>query len=33
VQYGGSGDCTSGGQTFFQPVTEPLAAYGVSVIW
>lgn len=29
---GGSGDCTSGGQTFFQPVTEPLAAYGVSVI-
>jgi hypothetical protein len=28
---GGSGDCTSGGQTFFQPVTEPLAAYGVSV--
>jgi hypothetical protein len=28
---GGSGNCTSGGQTFFQPVTEPLAAYGVSV--
>jgi len=28
---GGSGNCSSGGQTFFQPVTEPLAAYGVSV--
>nr|WP_242586192.1 S1 family peptidase [Streptomyces sp. MST-110588] len=25
---GGSGDCTEGGQTFFQPVTEPLAVYG-----
>ncbi|MFI6349268.1 S1 family peptidase [Streptomyces sp. NPDC050560] len=28
---GGSGNCTSGGQTFFQPVTEALSAYGVSV--
>ncbi|HJP87591.1 MAG TPA: S1 family peptidase [Candidatus Limnocylindrales bacterium] len=28
---GGSGDCRSGGTTFFQPVTAALAAYGVSV--
>ncbi|WP_030231674.1 S1 family peptidase [Streptomyces sp. NRRL S-350] len=28
---GGSGDCTSGGTTFFQPVNAALAAYGVSV--
>ncbi|GHF80657.1 S1 family peptidase [Streptomyces thermodiastaticus] len=28
---GGSGDCTSGGTTFFQPVTEALNAYGVHV--
>ncbi len=28
---GGSGDCSRGGTTFFQPVTEALAAYGVSV--
>jgi S1-C subfamily serine protease len=28
---GGSGDCKSGGTTFFQPVTAALAAYGVSV--
>ncbi|WP_031088079.1 S1 family peptidase [Streptomyces sp. NRRL WC-3549] len=28
---GGSGDCTTGGTTFFQPVTEALSAYGVSV--
>jgi streptogrisin B len=28
---GGSGDCTSGGTTFFQPVTEALNAYGMSV--
>ncbi len=28
---GGSGNCTSGGTTYFQPVTEPLSAYGVSV--
>jgi len=28
---GGSGDCTRGGTTFFQPVTAALSAYGVSV--
>ncbi|MFF3336016.1 S1 family peptidase [Streptomyces sp. NPDC002888] len=28
---GGSGNCTSGGTTFFQPVVEALSAYGVSV--
>jgi streptogrisin D len=28
---GGSGNCTSGGITYFQPVTEPLGVYGVSV--
>ncbi|WP_330238202.1 S1 family peptidase [Streptomyces sp. NBC_00525] len=28
---GGSGDCRSGGTTFFQPVTEALNAYGVSL--
>lgn len=28
---GGSGDCTSGGQTFFQPVQEALDHYGVTV--
>lgn len=28
---GGSGDCTSGGTTFFQPVTEALSYYGVSL--
>jgi streptogrisin B len=28
---GGSGNCTSGGVTFFQPITEVLATYGVSV--
>jgi streptogrisin D len=28
---GGSGDCYWGGTTFFQPVTEALGAYGVSV--
>ncbi len=28
---GGSGNCTVGGTTFYQPVTEPLAVYGVSV--
>ncbi len=28
---GGSGNCTFGGQTFFQPVVEPLSVYGVSV--
>ncbi|WP_155055500.1 S1 family peptidase [Streptomyces blattellae] len=28
---GGSGNCSSGGTTFYQPVTEALSAYGVSV--
>jgi len=28
---GGSGDCTSGGETFFQPVTEALSAEGASI--
>ncbi|MFJ1767396.1 trypsin-like serine protease [Amycolatopsis sp. NPDC088138] len=28
---GGSGDCASGGQSFYQPVTEALNAYGVTV--
>jgi alpha-lytic protease prodomain-containing protein/trypsin len=31
ITSGGSGNCTSGGTTFFQPVTEPLSRYGVSV--
>jgi hypothetical protein len=29
---GGSGNCSSGGTTFFQPVTEALSAYGVSLV-
>jgi streptogrisin D len=28
---GGSGDCTAGGTTFFQPVTEALAVFGVTI--
>lgn len=28
---GGNGNCTSGGTTFFQPVTEPLGVFGVHV--
>ena len=28
---GGSGNCTSGGTTFFQPVAEALSNYGVAV--
>ena len=28
---GGSGNCTTGGTTFFQPVTEALNVYGVSI--
>ncbi|WP_031231424.1 S1 family peptidase [Streptomyces niveus] len=28
---GGSGNCSTGGTTFAQPVVEPLSAYGVSV--
>ncbi|SFS56738.1 S1 family peptidase [Saccharopolyspora flava] len=29
---GGSGDCTSGGTTYFQPVGEALSAFGVSLL-
>jgi streptogrisin B len=29
---GGSGDCRSGGTTFFQPVREAVSAYGVSML-
>jgi streptogrisin C len=29
---GGSGDCTVGGTTFFQPVNEALSAYGVNLV-
>ncbi|MDX6496405.1 MAG: streptogrisin [Gaiellales bacterium] len=28
---GGSGDCTQGGETFFQPVLEPLQKFGLQV--
>ena len=28
---GGSGNCSSGGLSYYQPLAEPLAAYGVSV--
>ena len=28
---GGSGNCSFGGTTYFQPVTEALSAYGVNV--
>jgi hypothetical protein len=28
---GGSGNCTSGGLSFFQPITEVLSAYGLTV--
>ncbi len=28
---GGSGNCSSGGTTFIQPVTEPLSAYGLTM--
>lgn len=31
ITSGGSGDCKTGGTTFFQPVTEALSAYGVSI--
>jgi streptogrisin B len=31
ITSGGSGDCKTGGTTFFQPVTEALGAYGVSL--
>ncbi|WP_017627521.1 S1 family peptidase [Nocardiopsis chromatogenes] len=32
VTSGGSGDCTSGGTTFFQPVNPILEAYGVTLL-
>jgi hypothetical protein len=28
---GGSGNCSSGGITYFQPITEPLSAYGLTL--
>jgi streptogrisin B len=31
ITSGGSGDCTAGGTTFFQPVREAATAYGVTV--
>jgi hypothetical protein len=31
ITSGGSGNCSSGGTTFFQTVTEPLSVFGVSV--
>ncbi|WP_369245518.1 S1 family peptidase [Streptomyces sp. R41] len=31
ITSGGSGDCQTGGTTFYQPVTEALSAYGVSI--
>jgi streptogrisin B len=31
ITSGGSGDCRTGGTTFFQPVTQAAAAYGVTV--
>ena len=31
ITSGGSGNCSSGGTTFFQPVTEAVNAYGVTV--
>lgn len=32
VTSGGSGDCTSGGTTYFQPVDEILSAYGLMLV-
>lgn len=32
VTSGGSGDCTAGGTTYFQPVNEILSVYGVSLV-
>lgn len=28
---GGSGNCTTGGTTYYQPITEVLAAYGLTI--
>jgi len=32
ITSGGSGDCSSGGTTFYQPVPEALSAYGVTLL-
>ena len=32
VTSGGSGDCTAGGVTYFQPINEILTAYGLSLV-
>ncbi|KAI1159937.1 trypsin [Nemania serpens] len=32
VTSGGSGDCTSGGTTYFQPVNEILSSYGLTLV-
>lgn len=32
VTSGGSGDCTSGGTTYFQPVNEILSTYGLTLV-
>jgi streptogrisin B len=32
ITSGGSGNCQTGGTTFFQPVTEALSAYGVTML-
>jgi hypothetical protein len=29
---GGSGNCTVGGTTYVQPIAEPLAAYGLTLV-
>jgi len=29
---GGSGNCSFGGTTFFQPVNEPLSVYGLTLV-
>ncbi len=29
---GGSGNCSSGGTTYFQPVNEILSAYGLTLV-
>jgi streptogrisin D len=31
ITSGGSGDCSSGGITLFQPVTEPMSVFGVTI--
>jgi hypothetical protein len=32
VTSGGSGDCSSGGTTFFQPVNEILSTFGLTLV-